>query len=129
MSRAQQGHVELGQVEREEGGEGGGELQPGQLQVVPRDVQCVQLGQAGGVLGTLRGEVGEVGQGEVQGGQPGAGGQLAQGDRQERIEADTECLEMRESCSDMFVLVILRLSSHLIQEPGCSVCSQSGPGW
>ena len=87
LGRAKHGEVHLGQLEGEEGGEGGGQLQPGQVQVVPGDVQRGQLGQAGGLQVALRGEAGQVGGGEVQGGQPGAGGQLAQGDRHQGVDA------------------------------------------
>ena len=97
LGRPQHRQVVLGEADVEEGGEGGGEVQTGQTQPVPGNVQRAEEGQNDSLLSALRAEAGEVGVGELQGGEAGAGGQLAQGDGLEVVVTDQQALQVRQS--------------------------------
>ena len=99
FGKPQHRQVVLGEADVEEGGQRGGEVQTGQTQPVPGNVQRAEEVQNDSLLlhPALRAEAGKVGVGELQGGEAGAGGQLAQGDGLEVVVTDQQALQVRQS--------------------------------
>ena len=106
--------VELAELDAQERGQGLPELQLRQVEIVVGDVESGEEGQSGGVsvLGTVGvrgppGEAGEVGVGEVQRGEPGARGEVAERGPEEDVMTEPERLELWQAWRGVVIFLSL----------------------